>query len=67
MRKIYALYEGETNICDGTLYEISRKTGLTMDYLLWMTRPSSIKRLMSRKKAPKCLVFVGEEGKNEEH
>ncbi len=39
-KKIYALYEGERNICDGTLYEISKKTGMAMKTLLWMTRPS---------------------------
>ncbi|WP_027405487.1 hypothetical protein [Anaerovibrio sp. RM50] len=59
--KIYALYVGERNVCDGTLEEISKKTGMTMDYLHWMTYPSSSKRLLGRKKVPKCLVFIGEE------
>lgn len=59
--RIYAFYIGEKNICDGTLEEISKKTGMTMDYLKWMTRPSAVKRLMGCKKVPKCLVFIGEE------
>lgn len=37
---IYALYKGEQNLADGTLAEISRKTGKTYNTLKWMTYPS---------------------------
>ncbi|KHM51613.1 hypothetical protein SAMN02745671_01682 [Anaerovibrio lipolyticus DSM 3074] len=59
--KIYALYVGEQNVCDGTLEEICKRTGMTMDTLKWMTRPSAMKRILKRKKVPKCLVYIGED------
>lgn len=47
--KIYALYIGETNICDGTLPEIAAKTGKRLDTLRWMTYASYQERLKTRK------------------
>lgn len=43
-KRVYALYENETNICDGTLEEIHKRTGLNMKLLRWMTYASSHKR-----------------------
>ena len=46
-RRIYALYEGENNVCDGTLGQIQRRTGIPMNYLIWMTYKSSYERFVS--------------------
>lgn len=40
MSKIYALYKGEDLLADGTIQEISEKTGKTTDFLKWMTYPT---------------------------
>lgn len=42
--RIYAMYKGEVNLMDGTLEELSARTGKSMAYLRWMTRPSAKKR-----------------------
>ena len=47
--KVYALYIGETNICDGTLAEIAAKTGKRLDTLRWMTYPVYQRRVEARK------------------
>lgn len=47
-KRIYALYKGDDLICDGTIREISRKTGKTVDHLKWMTYPTYAKRIEGR-------------------
>ncbi len=38
-QRIFALYKGDTNICDGTLREIEEKTGVPLYHLKRMTYP----------------------------
>lgn len=40
----YAFYNGEDIVADGTLREISDKTGLKMDTVYWYSSPSAQKR-----------------------
>ncbi|WP_302612752.1 hypothetical protein [uncultured Mitsuokella sp.] len=70
MNHIYALYKGEQNLADGTLAEISRKTGKT-NTLKWMTYPSYKKRLQERshrshRSGVLELVDLGEENDHAE-
>ena len=37
--RIYALYRGDENICDGTIPEIAEATGKTVNFLRYMTTP----------------------------
>lgn len=59
--KLYALYRGEENLCDGTIREIHEKTGLSLKYLNWMKSSSAKARLAKCKKAPTFLVLIDEE------
>lgn len=43
--KVYALYKGDENICDGTLQEIAEKTGKKLEYIRWLTYPTYKKRV----------------------
>lgn len=43
-KRIYALYKGEQFISEGTIREISRDTGKTVDFLKWMRTPTYAKR-----------------------
>ncbi|MCR5176645.1 MAG: hypothetical protein K6C05_07305 [Anaerovibrio sp.] len=58
-QKIYAYYRGDKNICDGTIREIQKKTGLNWDYLQWMKCPIAHRR--NREHRGACLVYIGEE------
>ena len=62
---IFALYAGERNIADGTLEEISKQTGRSMDSLRRYLTPSYLKEARSWKNAL-CLVKLYEEGEEEE-
>lgn len=42
--RIYALYKGEHFIAEGTIREISKETGKTIDFLRYMTYPIYEKR-----------------------
>ena len=55
LKNIYALYKGENNLMDGTLEEISRRSGMNINTLLWMTNPSAMKRYRGN---AKCLVLI---------
>ena len=44
LRNIYALYKGENNLMDGTLEEISSRSGISIKTLIWMTNPCAMKR-----------------------
>jgi len=43
-KRIYALYKGDQFIAEGTIREISRETGKTIDFLQYMTYPIYEKR-----------------------
>lgn len=43
-KRIYALYKGDTFITEGTIYEISKETSKTIDFLKYMTYPVYKKR-----------------------
>lgn len=54
-KRIYALYKGELFMSEGTIREISRETGKTVDFLKWMTYPIYEKRCGN---GPKRLRMV---------
>lgn len=62
---IFALYAGERNIADGTLEEISRQTGRSLDSLRRYLTPSYLKEARNWKNAL-CLVKLYDEGEKEE-
>ena len=43
-KRIYALYKGDQFITDGTIREIHRETGKTINFLKYMTYPIYEKR-----------------------
>lgn len=66
---IYALYRGENNICDGTIEEISRKSGKSVKMLRWMLNPAYARRIRRPKKNGKrrnCVQLIRLDGKEEE-
>lgn len=58
MKKIYALYKGEKNICDGTIAEIAKFIGTSKDSVYCYKSPSHVKK--AKENAYK-LVFIGVE------
>lgn len=58
MAKIYALYKGDEYVTDGTLEELSRKTGKKEASLKFMTTPSYHSRIGDKALR---LVSLGEE------
>ena len=59
-RHIYALYKGEKFIADGTIHEIHRETGKSINQLKYMTYPSYEKRSVNSKNRL-CMVRLDEE------
>lgn len=55
-KNIYALYDGERNVCDGTVGEIARKVGIREKTILCYLTPSYKKR----KSAKRTLVLIEE-------
>lgn len=55
-KNIYALYDGERNVCDGTVSEIAAKIGVRKKTVLYYLTPSYMKR-SGRKKT---LVLLEE-------
>lgn len=49
-KRVYALYKGEEYIADGTIRELSRKTGKSVGWLRWMTKPAYQRRVEASKK-----------------
>src|SRR5699024_1647355 len=41
---VYALYEGDRSICDGTIYQIAEMTGLKPATLKWCGTPSGLRK-----------------------
>ena len=68
--KVYALYKGENNVCDGTLPEIARQTGRSLESLRFCTRPAYRRRREEYKRKGKgeaCMELVEiEEGLDDE-
>ncbi|MFJ7914462.1 MULTISPECIES: hypothetical protein [unclassified Lysinibacillus] len=54
-KRIYALYKGERFIAEGTIREISRETGKTIDFLRYMTYPIYEKRSINGKHRLKMI------------
>lgn len=48
--RIYALYQGEHNLMDGTLEEICNKRGIKFSTAQFLLSPSYLKRFRNRKK-----------------
>ncbi|MFJ6264236.1 hypothetical protein ACIQGW_04340 [Lysinibacillus xylanilyticus] len=48
-KRIYALYKGDQFITEGTIREISKVTGKTIDFLKYMTYPIYGKRSINGK------------------
>lgn len=59
-QRIYALYKGEVFMTEGTIREISRNTGKSVDFLRWMTYPTYAKRCGDSPKRLR-LISLGEE------
>lgn len=57
-KRIYALYKGEQFIAEGTIREISRETGNTIDFLKYMTYPIYKKRSANSKNRLKMISLV---------
>lgn len=47
--RIFALYRGELNICDGTVEEIAEHTGMSVATIKFYTSPSYRRRLQDRR------------------
>lgn len=62
-RKIYVLYDGEENVCDGTIYEIAQKTGMSLKTLRWYQAPST---KCSKKHLKKSLIRLEAENFDKE-
>ncbi|SCX38432.1 hypothetical protein [Lysinibacillus fusiformis] len=56
-KRIYALYKGEQFITEGTIREISRETGKTIDFLRYMTYPIYQKRSENSKNRLKMILL----------
>ncbi|MBG9756384.1 hypothetical protein J2B92_17275 [Lysinibacillus sphaericus] len=54
-KRIYALYKGELFITEGTIREISKATGKTIDFLKYMTYPIYEKRSKNGKHRLKMI------------
>lgn len=60
--KVYALYVGRDNVCDGTIPQIAELTGRSIASLKWMTTPTGIRRINNRvKENPTMLVPIKDE------
>ena len=61
---IYALYQGEKNLADGTIYQIAKKMGMSVALIKWYRSPSYFKRLLSykysKRKGHRYLVEIEE-------
>ena len=58
MKKIYAIYKGETNLCDGTIPEIAKKLKKSRNNIQCLKSPSKVKRNKGNRLE---LVFIGVE------
>ena len=56
--KIYALYKGDTNICDGTLAEISARVNISKKTLSFYGSPAYARRAEKAKNPKPRLALV---------
>lgn len=56
--RIYALYKGDKYVCDGTLGELSKVTGLKPETLYFYSMPTYRRRIESYHKETTALVTV---------
>ncbi|PFC85150.1 hypothetical protein CN272_22085 [Bacillus anthracis] len=54
-KRIYALYQGDNFIAEGTILEISKETNKALSFLRWMKTPSYSK---IRGDSKKCLRLI---------
>lgn len=54
----YAVYKGEEIIAIGTAEECAEMLNVSVDYIRWMTTPSGIKRLASRKNQDRTTTAI---------
>lgn len=66
--KVYALYRGEENVCDGTLAEIAEHEGIKYETARYMTSPCYRRRIaeyvhddVSKSRAKVLVLIDGEE------
>lgn len=59
--KVYALYKGEQNLMDGTLEQIARARGISLETARFMTSPVYRKRAEAAKRGRLELVEITEE------
>lgn len=59
--KIYALYKGEDLLADGTIREISEKTGKKIKHLRFLSRPAYKKRCKPNGKSMQMVLLEEEE------
>lgn len=66
-KRIYALYHGDENVCDGTISEIAEHEGVKRDSIYYLTTPCYRRRVESlchgdmAKSNAKILVLIDEE------
>lgn len=66
-QRIYALYHGDENVCDGTISEIAEHEGVKRDSIYYLTTPCYRRRVESlchgdmAKSNAKILVLIDEE------
>ena len=56
--KIYALYKGDTNICDGTLVEIARYLNISPKSVAFYRTPAYARRAAKSKTPDNRLALV---------
>lgn len=61
MNRIYALYKGDDLLADGTITEISEKTGKTINHLKFLTRPAYRKRIKPNGKSMQMILLEDDE------
>lgn len=67
-KRIYALYHGDKNVCDGTLAEIAEHEGIKYETARYMTSPCYRRRIaeyvhgdVSKSRAKVLVLIDGEE------
>lgn len=62
-QNIYAMYKGDTYICEGTLDELAAQRGISYRSMQWYLSPSSQKRIeqQSRPNSKRTTLVLVEE------
>ena len=56
--KIYALYKGDTNICDGTIAQIAKRLQIKPQSVSYLTTPAYVRKSAKSKTPENRLVMV---------